>query len=158
MFRSFVIAIALLFATPAFAGEWYGSLSAGGDQREIEDIIGNNTALEIRGSIGQQFDGWRGEVEYTYLMSQKFNRDDALIFMGYKDFGETMGATPFVGLGAGVMLQGIDIEGGVGQFAAGLAYPVTENIDMTLTYAYRFELEGFDEAGQAVLIGARFAF
>ena len=154
-----LFALAFL-ATPAHASDWYGALSAGGDVREVEDIIGTAsiTALEVRGAVGYEFaEDWRGELEYTYLPSQKFDRDDALIAMVYRDFGDSA-FTPFFGIGAGVMLQGIEVEGGVGQIAGGVAYEITDRFDVTMTYAYRFDLEGFDEAGQAALIGFRVGF
>ena len=154
-----VILAALLFATPASAEGWYGSLSAGGDPREIEDIIGTSSIheLEFRGAFGHQFESAHVEIEYTYLPSQEFDRDDSLIVMGYYDFGDSA-LKPFVGAGAGVALHGIDVEGGLGQLATGVSYGFTESVSATLTYSYRFELEGFDEAGQAVLVGMRFGF
>lgn len=160
MLRSFIIALALLFAIPAYAGDWYGSLSTGGDQREIEDIIGSSSIheLEFRGALGYQFENWRGEIEYTYLPSQEFDRDDSLIVMGYYDFDNVGAVKPFIGLGAGVALHGIDIEGGLAQVATGVSYDLSEHITGTLTYSYRVEIDGFDEAGQAVLVGMRVAF
>ncbi len=151
--------VALLLGAPAYADP-YGTLTIGGDQRQIEDILGTSSIheLEVRGAFGYQFENWRGEIEYTYLPSRKGDRDDALIAMALYDFSEIGGFTPFLGIGAGVALEGIDIEGGLGQFSAGLSYPVTDNISAVTAYHYRVNLDGFEEDGQAVVFGARMAF
>ena len=146
---------ALLFITPAFASDWYASASIGGDAREVQDFIGLGT--EIRGAVGYEFEPYRTELEYTYLPSQKYDRDDSLIFMVYRDFGDSA-FVPFLGVGAGVMLQGIAVEGGVGQAAAGVAYEITDNFDATLTYALRIDSGGLREVDHAALFGFRVGF
>lgn len=151
-----------LFLSPAHADPLYVSLGLGGDPTEIEDILGTSsiTGLEIRGAVGWQFEAVnvRGEIQYTYLPSQKFDRDDSLFLMGYYDFGETLGATPFIGVGAGVALQGIDVEGGLGQVAAGVSYPFTESVSGTATCYYQVNINDFDNDSTSCTVGARFSF
>lgn len=154
-----IFAVLAMLAGPAHADP-YISFGFGGDPREPEDILGTSSTheLEIRAAFGYQFDGWRGEVEYTYLPSQKFDRDDSLIVMGYYDFGETLGATPFIGIGAGVALQGIDVEGGLAQAAIGFSVPFTDSVAGTATCFYQVNINDFDKDSQSCTVGARFSF
>ena len=154
-----IIAVLAMFAGTAHADP-YISFGFGGDPREPEDILGTSSTheLEIRAAFGNQFDGWRGEIEYTYLPSQKFDRDDSLIARGCYDFGGTLGMTPFACVGGGVALQGIDVEGALAEIAAGVSYPFTESVSGTATCFYQVNVNDFDDDSTSCTVGARFSF
>jgi opacity protein-like surface antigen len=152
-----IAALAVTMVAPAaYAADWYGSLAVSADPHEWEDV---STTYTIQGAVGMYFsDNLRGEIEYTYLPSQEFNRDDALFANAYYDFGPRLGITPFVLAGVGVGLQGIDIEQGLGQVGAGFSIPVSDHVAFTTTYQYRVGLRGLEEVGQAVLAGIQINF
>ncbi|HKY80260.1 MAG TPA: outer membrane beta-barrel protein, partial [Sphingobium sp.] len=151
-------------ATPALARDdsWYVGIDAGvllvEDQDatingvDADDSIDYHKGFDADANIGYDFGGFRLEAEAAYkraevdLEKSGFGgAASALSFMlnGLLDFGSDDGLQGFVGAGAGVSRAKIandlvnDSDTGFAwQAIAGVRYPLTSNIDVSLKYRF----------------------
>jgi len=140
--------------SPAHADEFYLEGRYGVEVTDFDNI---EDGQQLKAAFGYDFEPIRIEAEYAWGN----HADSELAGMAYYDIVLDSKFTPFIGAGAGVMVEDIfDFEfgGAFWKVGAGVAYGISDSVDLTAALTYRREFDDSDNDRTEVYIGTRVSF